>query len=67
LHRHYSSRSLLREQAHKTSRDHQEEGGPRKEEKESRRTPSTLYNIKAASEPLEEHLKSQQSYTVSIP
>ena len=27
----------------------------------------SLYNIKAASEPLEERLKSQQSYAVSIP
>jgi hypothetical protein len=41
LHRHYSV-DLLREQAHNISRDHQEEGGPRKEEKESRGTPSTL-------------------------
>jgi hypothetical protein len=56
-----------REISHNTSRDHQEEGGPRKEEKESGRTPSTLYNIKAASEPSEEHLQLQQSYAVSIP
>jgi hypothetical protein len=34
---------------------------------ESRRAPSTLYNFKAASEPSDERLKSQQSYTVSIP
>jgi hypothetical protein len=39
------SRSLLGEQSqqsHNASRDHQGEGGPRKEEKESRGTPSTL-------------------------
>jgi hypothetical protein len=33
---------LLRKQSHNTCRDHQEQDGPRKEEKESRRTPSTL-------------------------
>src|SRR5215218_9007404 len=37
--------SLLREQSLNTSRDHQEEGGPRKEEQESRRAPSTLSTI----------------------
>jgi hypothetical protein len=45
LHRQVFSRSLLREQAHNTSRDHLGQGGPRKEEKECRRTPSTLSTI----------------------
>jgi hypothetical protein len=41
---------------------------PRKEEKESRRTPSTLSNnIQATSESSDERLKSQWPYTVSIP
>jgi hypothetical protein len=48
-----------------------QEGPPRKwprEEKESRRTPSTLSNnIQATSESSEERLKSQRPYTVSIP
>ena len=39
------------------------EGGAR----ESQNTEHSLYNIKAASEPSEEHLKSQWPYIVSIP
>ena len=56
----YSARqSLLREQAHNTSRDHQEEGGPWKEEKRVAGHRALSNNIKAASEPSEERLKSQ--------
>jgi hypothetical protein len=67
LHRHYSvdlsSESNPTTQVGTTKKRWSPEGGAR----ESQDTEHSLYNIKAASEPSEERLKSQQSYTVSIP
>jgi len=39
----------------------------RRRKRKSEDTEHSLYNIKAASGPSEERLKSQQSYTVSVP
>jgi hypothetical protein len=67
LHRHYSvdlsSESNPTTQVGTTK----ERVVPERGARESRNTEHSLYNIKAASEPSDEHLKSQRPYIVSIP